>query len=59
MVGGLRSAGVIHKVDDSLLIAISREVGVAHRLEREPFGWSIFFTIHHEAGSFLEVLAVD
>ena len=37
VIRSLRSARVVHEDDDRLLVAVSHEVGVAHRLEREPF----------------------
>jgi len=59
IVGRLRSAGAIAKVHDSLIVAISRKVGIVHRLKREPFVLGVFFTIHHEARSFRKVRAVE
>jgi len=54
VVRGLRSTAVVYEDDDRLFVAVSRKIGVLHRLKREPFVLAVFFAVHHYARSFRE-----
>jgi hypothetical protein len=50
---------VVHQDNDCLFVAVSDDVTVADRLERESFVLAIFRAVHHYAGGFGELGTVS